>query len=79
MAETNNDYRVHAQGAGVTISDRPDARNVQLPGDLPGIVIFIHGVNDPGAVYSVVEQGLCQGLNERLSRADLKEGSYGAL
>ncbi|WP_063532744.1 DUF3274 domain-containing protein [Burkholderia sp. MSMB1589WGS] len=79
MAETNNDYRVHAQGAGVTISDRPDARNVQLPGDLPGIVIFIHGVNDPGAVYSVVEQGLCQGLNERLSRTDLKEGSYGAL
>ncbi|HEF4732132.1 DUF3274 domain-containing protein [Burkholderia multivorans] len=78
MAETNNDYRVHAQGAGVTISDRPNARNVQLPGDLPGIVIFIHGVNDPGAVYSVVEQGLCQGLNERLSRADLKAGSYGS-
>ncbi|KWE40996.1 DUF3274 domain-containing protein [Burkholderia territorii] len=78
MAETNNDYRVHAQGAGVTISDRPDARNVKLPGDLPGIVIFIHGVNDPGAVYSVVEQGLCQGLNERLSRVDLKAGSYGS-
>ncbi|HEF4776633.1 TPA: DUF3274 domain-containing protein [Burkholderia multivorans] len=79
MAETNNDYRVHAQGAGITTSNRPDARNVQLPGDLPGIVIFIHGVNDPGAVYSVVEQGLCQGLNERLSRTDLKGGSYGAL
>ncbi|MFX6230719.1 hypothetical protein ABTF44_22240, partial [Acinetobacter baumannii] len=44
---------------------------------LPGIVIFIHGVNDPGAVYSFVEEGLCQGLNERLDRRDLKAGSYG--
>ncbi|WP_323120998.1 DUF3274 domain-containing protein [Burkholderia alba] len=77
MAETNSDYHVAAQGAGVTMSNRPDARNIALPADLPGIVIFIHGVNDPGAVYSVVEQGLCQGLNDRLSRTDLKGGSYG--
>lgn len=77
MAETSNDYHVTAQGAGVTMSNRPDARPVPLPQDLPGIVIFIHGVNDPGAVYSVVEQGLCHGLNERLSREDLKEGVYG--
>ncbi|WP_124095176.1 DUF3274 domain-containing protein [Burkholderia gladioli] len=77
MADDSSGYRVHAQGAGVTMTDRPDARNVPLPGNLPGIVIFIHGVNDTGAVYSFVEQGLCQGLNERLSRADLKPGSYG--
>lgn len=77
MTEKNDDYRVAAQGAGVTMSNRPDARNVPLPGDLPGIVIFIHGVNDPGAAYSVVEQGLCQGLNDRLSRTDLKAGRYG--
>ncbi|WDD91222.1 DUF3274 domain-containing protein [Burkholderia sp. FERM BP-3421] len=77
MTEKNDDYRVAAQGAGVTMSNRPDARNVPLPGDLPGIVIFIHGVNDPGAACSVVEQGLCQGVNDRLSRTDLKAGRYG--
>ncbi|WP_323123518.1 T6SS effector phospholipase Tle3 domain-containing protein [Burkholderia alba] len=77
MADKNSDYHVTAQGAGVTMTNRPDARNVLLPGDLPGIVIFIHGVNDPGAVYSVVEQGLCLGLNDRLSRTDLKPGVYG--
>ncbi|MEK6319941.1 MAG: hypothetical protein V4807_36535, partial [Burkholderia gladioli] len=61
MADDSSGYRVHARGAGVTMTDRPDARNVPLPGNLPGIVIFIHGVNDTGAVYSFVEQGLCQG------------------
>ncbi|MGH8052597.1 MAG: T6SS effector phospholipase Tle3 domain-containing protein [Stenotrophomonas sp.] len=43
----------------------------------PGVVIFLHGVNDPGASYASVEDGLCQGLNERLDRADLRPGRYG--
>lgn len=43
----------------------------------PGVVIFLHGVNDPGASYASVEEGLCQGLNERLDRADLRPGRYG--
>lgn len=79
MADTNIDYHVINQGAAITHSHRAGNRPVQVPRDLPGIVIFIHGVNDPGAVYSVVEQGLCQGLNERLSREDLRAGSYGAI
>lgn len=78
MANSSNDYHVTNQAAAVTHANRAGDRPVLLPGDLPGIVIFIHGVNDPGAVYSFVEQGLCAGLNERLSRADLKPGSYGA-
>ncbi|KAB0479020.1 T6SS effector phospholipase Tle3 domain-containing protein, partial [Pseudomonas reinekei] len=45
---------------------------------LPGVVIFLHGVNDPGASYESVETGLCQGVNERLDRPDLKAGRYGA-
>lgn len=53
-----------------------DAR-MEVPRELPGIVIFIHGVNDPGAAYETVETGLCQGLNERLNRGDLKPGLYG--
>ncbi|MDD1000080.1 hypothetical protein M5G20_30040, partial [Pseudomonas sp. TNT2022 ID1044] len=43
-----------------------------------GVVIFLHGVNDPGASYESVETGLCQGVNERLDRPDLKAGRYGA-
>lgn len=53
-------------------------RKMEVPGDLPGVVIFLHGVNDPGAAYESVETGLCQGVNERLDRPDLKAGRYGA-
>jgi pimeloyl-ACP methyl ester carboxylesterase len=54
------------------------ARKMEVPADLPGVVIFLHGVNDPGASYESVETGLCQGVNERLDRPDLKAGRYGA-
>jgi pimeloyl-ACP methyl ester carboxylesterase len=53
-------------------------RKMEVPGDLPGVVIFLHGVNDPGASYESVETGLCQGVNERLDRPDLKAGRYGS-
>lgn len=52
-------------------------KNVPVPRARPGVVIFLHGVNDPGASYASVETGLCQGLNERLDRQDLKPGRYG--
>lgn len=39
---------------------------MQLP--LPGIVIFVHGVNSDGEWYKQAEEGLCRGLNERLKR-----------
>ncbi|WP_312440333.1 hypothetical protein [Janthinobacterium sp.] len=38
----------------------------QLP--LPGIIIFVHGVNSDGEWYQAAEQGLCKGLNNRLKR-----------
>lgn len=38
----------------------------QLP--LPGIVIFVHGVNSDGEWYKQTEEGLCEGLNDRLKR-----------
>ncbi|WP_317205722.1 DUF3274 domain-containing protein [Janthinobacterium sp.] len=37
---------------------------------LPGIIIFVHGVNSDGEWYSQTEDGLCKGLNERLKRGD---------
>ncbi|TWI65477.1 hypothetical protein IP91_02887 [Pseudoduganella lurida] len=39
---------------------------MQLP--LPGIIIFVHGVNSDGEWYEQAEEGLCQGLNNRLKR-----------
>ncbi|MFC0168794.1 DUF3274 domain-containing protein [Pseudoduganella danionis] len=41
---------------------------MRLP--LPGVVIFVHGVNSEGEWYQAAEQGLCNGLNERLKRCD---------
>ena len=41
---------------------------MQLP--LPGIVIFVHGVNSDGEWFQAAEEGLCQGLNDRLKRRD---------
>ena len=37
---------------------------------LPGIVIFVHGVNSDGEWYKETERGLCEGLNDRLKRRD---------
>jgi hypothetical protein len=77
MAETTNSHSVIAQAKAVTMSNRPGPRNVEVPRARPGVVIFLHGVNDPGINYEPVEKGICQGLNERLSRSDLQAGRYG--
>ena len=49
-----------------------------VPRDLPCYTILVHGVNDVGECYSAMEQGLCEGLNERLDRSDLKRAEYSA-
>lgn len=77
MAETTNSHNVIAQANAVTMTNRPGPRDVEVPPARPGVVIFLHGVNDPGVTYEPVEKGICQGLNERLSRTDLRPGRYG--
>ncbi len=37
---------------------------------LPGIVIFVHGVNSDGEWFTAAEEGLCKGGNRRLGRLD---------
>ncbi|WP_308076541.1 hypothetical protein [Paraburkholderia megapolitana] len=37
---------------------------------LPGVVIFVHGVNSEGEWFDAAEAGLCAGLNRRLGRLD---------
>ena len=44
---------------------RGAARACRLP--LPGVVIFVHGVNSDGEWSTTAEQGLCEGLNARLA------------
>ncbi|MFP1752606.1 hypothetical protein ACLECX_07945, partial [Lonsdalea quercina] len=39
---------------------------VQPPLQLPGIIIFVHGVNSEGEWYNNAEEALCEGLNRRL-------------
>jgi hypothetical protein len=41
---------------------------IEVPRELPGNVILVHGVNDVGMGYSAAEEGLCAGLQERLLR-----------
>ncbi|WP_440058376.1 T6SS effector phospholipase Tle3 domain-containing protein [Pseudomonas fragariae (ex Marin et al. 2024)] len=72
-----DEYAV-AQGNTRLIPNLNTTCKMEVPGDLPGVVIFLHGVNDPGASYEPVETGLCQGVNERLDRPDLVPGRYGA-
>ncbi|WP_455708846.1 T6SS effector phospholipase Tle3 domain-containing protein, partial [Burkholderia anthina] len=40
----------------------------QMP--LPGVVIFVHGVNSEGEWFDATEDGLCKGLNRRIGRLD---------
>jgi len=52
----------------VFLTPKPLDVVMQLP--LPGIVIFVHGVNSDGEWYKQAEEGLCEGLNERLKRCE---------
>jgi hypothetical protein len=41
---------------------------IEVPRELPGNIILVHGVNDVGMGYGAAEEGLCAGLQERLAR-----------
>ena len=56
-----------AEGNALLLPDKSDSDVLQkLP--LPGVVIFVHGVNSDGEWYEATERGLCAGLNARLAR-----------
>lgn len=59
--------RIVARGEAVTLGSNPK-RDVSTERALPNITILIHGVNDLGEAYNAQEQGICEGLNERLNR-----------
>jgi pimeloyl-ACP methyl ester carboxylesterase len=47
-----------------------------LPPEMPGIVIFVHGVNSEGEWYRAAEEHIIAGLNKRLGRDDLKPRGF---
>src|ERR1700682_2315027 len=54
----------------------------QIPPHLPGVIIFVHGVNSEGEWYDAAEKAICEGLNERLNRNEvtrLKPNHYSAM
>ncbi|WP_443218335.1 T6SS effector phospholipase Tle3 domain-containing protein, partial [Pseudomonas sp. TNT2022 ID1044] len=55
MSYTDN--TVIATSMSRLLPNRSTDRNIAVPRDLPGVVIFLHGVNDPGASYESVETG----------------------
>ena len=61
----------HAANIGAEIHAKPH---------LPGIIIFVHGVNSEGEWYEDAERELCSGLNERLNLTNtdyqLKQNEY---
>ncbi|AVR97499.1 T6SS effector phospholipase Tle3 domain-containing protein [Pseudoduganella armeniaca] len=61
-----DNFMVGAKSGVAFISAKHLDAIMQLP--LPGIVIFVHGVNSDGEWYKQAEQGLCRGLNQRLKR-----------
>lgn len=61
------DQRIVASKETVLLPGNPLCR-VAVPRALPNITILIHGVNDLGEAFDAQEQGICEGLNERLNR-----------
>ncbi|MFL9873506.1 T6SS effector phospholipase Tle3 domain-containing protein [Paraburkholderia megapolitana] len=61
---------VVGQGDGPTLFDLNSELICVKQHPLPGIVIFVHGVNSEGEWYAATEEGLCHGLNRRLARLD---------
>lgn len=54
---------------------RASDKVIEHPRDKPTNIIIIHGVNDVGSGYNEVEEGLCAGLEQRLSRC-FKSAKY---
>lgn len=54
--------------ASVLRHGRVSNKVVEMRREAPGNIILVHGVNDVGAGYSQVEEGLCAGLEQRLLR-----------
>ena len=61
---------IFGQKTGIALLSKMDFLDMHAAPPIPGVVIFVHGVNSDGEWYTETELGLCAGLNERLKRCD---------
>ncbi|VWB80222.1 T6SS effector phospholipase Tle3 domain-containing protein [Burkholderia lata] len=69
-ANTGKRRIVIGEGKGPTLFHQNNELICVKQQPLPGVVIFVHGVNSEGEWYEGAEEGLCMGLNRRLARLD---------
>ncbi|WP_312514464.1 DUF3274 domain-containing protein [Massilia sp.] len=81
MADSSRKYPKSEYSASRTTTvlrpKRAADKVIEHPRDKPGNIIIVHGVNDVGTGFSEVEEGLCAGLEKRLSRR-FKPATYSA-
>lgn len=75
MSEMTEDLVVQGNGEHMLLPSHSSAY-VAIKNRMPGITILIHGVNDVGEAYPHQEEGICQGLNDRLKRGDIQPAEY---
>jgi len=64
---TKTPHPGNKRNANYKPSDKNEVK-LGLKHRLPGNIILVHGVNDIGTSYEAMEQGLCEGLTERIDR-----------
>lgn len=69
----NPDATVVARVSDITLPSGSVRKVPYTP--LPGIIIFVHGVNSMGEWFDAAEEGLCDGLNVRLNRETFDDPS----
>ena len=63
---------VKGKATGTDDKQKDRTHTVGVPDLMPGIVIFVHGVNSDGEWYLDASKEFARGLNQRLGREDLK-------
>jgi hypothetical protein len=63
---------VKGKSTGIDDKQKERTHTVGVPDLMPGVIIFVHGVNSDGEWYFDASKEFARGLNQRLGREDLK-------
>jgi hypothetical protein len=72
----NNTLIEDVMGLPATSTDAMLTCSAEKAMPLPCIVILIHGVNDIGEAFGNLDEKICEGLNKRLGRNDIKPNRW---
>jgi hypothetical protein len=64
---------VKGRSTGIDDEQKDRTHTVGVPDLMPGIIIFVHGVNSDGEWYFDASGQFARGLNQRLGRNDLRQ------